>query len=379
VWLAFFPDRADGQTISDVLSFLLTNRSVPSDFARDELAADATRDTVAQFLVSELAAQPLSSSSGGFVYRLNPAIGVNVRLSDSFGPFFTERTLTNGALGISYGITYQQSVFTEMDGRKLRDGTLVANAARLRGEAQPFDVETLTVRLRADTVNVFGSLGLSDRIDVGVALPLVRLQLSGTRIDNYRGTTLLQATASGSTLGLGDLIVQSKYSALGTAASGVAVAADVRLPTGSQKNLLGIGKISGTPRLIGSWEYGRTALHGNVGASFGTDSREIEYRGAVTFAATPRLTVVVEGIGRRLASGGRLVEVASPHPELIDVETIRLSGAEEVTHRLVAVGGFKWNVANSWLLVVHVLRPLADAGLTAPWTPTVGLNYSVGQ
>ena len=44
---------AEGQqTISDVLSFLVTNRSIPTDdFVRDEQAAIATRDTIAKLLV----------------------------------------------------------------------------------------------------------------------------------------------------------------------------------------------------------------------------------------------------------------------------------------------------------------------------------------
>ena len=77
--------------------FLLTNRSIPTgDFVRDEQAAVETRDILARFLSLELATVPVSPSSGGFTYRLDPALGTVVRSSDSFGPFFTERSLTSG-------------------------------------------------------------------------------------------------------------------------------------------------------------------------------------------------------------------------------------------------------------------------------------------
>ena len=81
---------AEGQqTISDVLSFLVTNRTIPTDdFVRDEQAALATRDTISKLLVLELATLP-SSSGGGFTYRLDPALGTVIRASDSFGPLFT--------------------------------------------------------------------------------------------------------------------------------------------------------------------------------------------------------------------------------------------------------------------------------------------------
>src|SRR6185295_4331086 len=85
------------QTTLDVLSFLLTNRTIiTGDFDRDAQASAATRDTIATFLVQELATLPVSTSSGGFTYRLDRQLGTVLRTSDSFGPFYTERSLTAG-------------------------------------------------------------------------------------------------------------------------------------------------------------------------------------------------------------------------------------------------------------------------------------------
>src|SRR5687768_9524079 len=64
------------QTTVDVLSFLLTNRTIiTGDFDRDAQAATTTRDTIATFLVQELATLPVSTSSGGFTYRFDSALG----------------------------------------------------------------------------------------------------------------------------------------------------------------------------------------------------------------------------------------------------------------------------------------------------------------
>jgi Putative MetA-pathway of phenol degradation len=380
VMLSAMPLPARAQTIEDVLSFLLTNRSVATgDFVRDEQAAGATRDAISQFLLAELGTLPISSSSGGFAYRLNPELGMSVRSSDSFGPFFTERSLTTGAHGFSFAASFQQSIFSEIDGRKLRDGTLVATAARLRGEAQPFDVESLTLRLRTDTLALIANLGISDRIDVGVALPVVRLQLSGIRVDTYRGTALTQAVASGSATGAGDLIVRAKYNGLRVGASGLALVAEARLPTGNEQNLLGTGEATITPRFVASWEGSKAAVHGNLGSTFGGRSKDLDYGGALTVVAARRLTLVAEATGRRLASIGRLADVTAPHPQLANVETIRLSSTKEATNRLVVVGGLKWNAAASWLLNVDVFRPLTQAGLNTRWTPSMTLDYSFGR
>jgi hypothetical protein len=85
------------QSVSEVLSFLLTNRSIATDdFVRDAQAAAATRDTMTRFLLAEISMLPTSSPAGGFTYRLDQTLGTDVRSSASFGPFFLQRSLTIG-------------------------------------------------------------------------------------------------------------------------------------------------------------------------------------------------------------------------------------------------------------------------------------------
>ena len=368
---------ASQQTISEVLSFLVTNRSIPTDdFVRDEQAAAATRDAISGFLLAELATLPISTSAGGFTYRLNTALGTVMRSSDSFGPFFTERSLTAGAGRLSFGVSYESSIFANVDGRDLRDGTLVSTASTLRGAAEPFDVETVSLRIRTDTITASGTIGLADRLDVSAAIPLVRLTLSGQRIDTYRGREFIQATGSATASGIGDAVIRAKYNVLRQGGSGLAIGGEGRLPTGNEDNLLGAGEVAFKPQLIASVETPRMSLNGDIGYAFGGLSAELEYNGAVTIIAVPRLTIVAEVLGRRLESFGRLAETTVPHPRLAGVDTIRLTGVQEATHRVVAVAGFKWNLGGTWLVAANILRPLTSAGLNAQWVPTVSFDYS---
>jgi hypothetical protein len=368
------------QSISEVLSFLMTNRSIPTDdFARDEQATAATRDTISGFLLSELAALPISSSGGGFTYRLDPALGSVVRSTDSFGPFFTERSLTAGEGRSSFGVSYRRAAFVNVDGRSLRDGTLVSIASKLRSETQPFDVETVTLRIRTDTTTFSGNFGVTDRLDLSAAVPLVKLTLSGQRLDTYRGRAVVQATGSATVSGLGDIVVRAKYNVVRRGGSGFTVGGESRLPTGDKDNLLGSGKATFAPRAIGSFEAERVSLHGDVGYSFGGLSDELDYDGAITVTAVPRLTLIGEVIGRRLASFGRLAQTTTPNPRLTGVDTIRLTGVEEASNHMSAVGGFKWNLSGTWLLSANVLRPLTSAGLNAGWVPTISFDYSFGR
>jgi hypothetical protein len=367
------------QSISDVLSFLVTNRSIPTDdFVRDEQAAIATRDAIATLLVLELATLP-SSSSGGFTYRLDSAIGTVTRASDSFGPMFTWRSLTAGRNQASFGVSYRSTNFDTIDGRSLRDGTLVSTASALRGESAPFDVETMSLRIRTDTMALTGSYGITDRFDVSAGIPFVRLTLQGERVDTYRGRELLQARASASAYGLGDVVVRARYNVLRAGASGLSLGAETRLPTGDEENLLGAGEASITPRLIGSYEGNRVGVHGEVGYSFaGISDRTIDYATAVTAVAAPRLTLVGEVLGQRFDQLGRLVETTQPHPRLAGVDTIRLTSSGETANRIAFVAGFKWNIASTWLLTANVLRPLTDVGLSASWVPSVTFDYWFG-
>jgi len=371
------PAQARAQTMRDVLSFLLTNRSVlTGDFERDEAAAAATRDAMTTFLQTELGTLPSSASSAGFTYRLDPTLGASVRSTDSFGPFFTERALTSGADQLYFGLSYSQSVYHDIDGRGLRDGTLVSTASKLRSEPQFFDIETLTLKLRTDTVTLQANYGATDRLDIGAVLPLIRLTMSGERVDTYRGVRNVQATASGSATGPGDGIVRAKYNLVRRAGSGLSIAGDLRVPTGSTERLLGTGEFTLAPRVIASAETGRAGVHGNLGFVVGGESNEVDFNAAAALAVTPRLTFVIEGLGRRLASVGRLTQLTVPHPRLIDVDTVRLTASDEATFRMVAVGGLKWNIFSTWTLSANVLRPLTDAGLNSRWTPTVSLDRS---
>jgi len=367
---------AEGQqSISDVLSFLVTNRSIPTDdFVRDEQAAIATRDTISKLLVLELATLP-SSSGGGFTYRLDPALGTVIRASDSFGPLFTERSLLAGRGRASFGMSFSSVIYDNIDGRNLRDGTLVSTASVFRGDTTPFDIETVSLRFRTDTVTLNGTVGITDQFDISAGIPFIRLNLEGERVDTYRGRQLLQATGSASAAGVGDVVLRARYNVYRSGASGMAIGGEVRLPTGNEEDLLGAGSTSFTPRLIGSYEQDRVGIHGELGYTFRGVSEALTYAGAVTAVAAPRVTLVGEVLGRRLRAVGRLVETTLPHPRLAGVDTVRLTSSDETADRLIVVGGFKWNIASTWLLTANILRPLTDVGLNARWVPSVTFDY----
>ena len=86
----------------------------------------------------------------------------------------------------------------------------MTTANRFRYEPQVFDIDTLALELAAKTVTLFGSVGIADWLDVGGAVPIVRTDLSGERVNTYRGVPLSQARAMGTSTGLADIALRTK-------------------------------------------------------------------------------------------------------------------------------------------------------------------------
>jgi hypothetical protein len=307
---------------------------------------------------------------------LNPELGTVERASQTFGPFFVERALTSGRGQGAFGITVQSAAFRSIDGNSLDDGTLVTTANQFVDEAEPFDVEALTLDIAMRTATIVGNIGVSDRVDIGAAVPIVRLDVSGDRVNTYRGRTLLQARGEAHTTGLGDIAIRTKVRLTPDGPGAAAAAAEVRLPTGREEDLLGAGKAALRVMGIASAEAGVANVIGNVAFGFGGVGREISYSGAVAVAATPRVTLVGELLARRLDGLQRITPVTAPHPRIQNVTTTRLVPAGENETAVYAVTGFKWNVGVTWLLHAHVLVPLTDHGLTTRVTPTIALDYA---
>jgi hypothetical protein len=374
------PVPARAQTVADVLRFLVTNQSVQTgSIERDRDAAQATSDTISRALLANLATLPVSTSSGAFVYRLNPELGTVERATQSFGPFFVERAATAGRGEASFGLTMQHVRFGSLDGHELRTGTLVTTANQFSDESAPFDVDQITLNIDASIATLYGNVGVTDRMEVGFAAPIVALTVTGARLNSYRGRTFTQATARARAIGLADVIVRTKYTVAGGKAGGFAAAADLRLPTGREEDLLGTGSTSLKVSGIGSLESGSVSTHVNAGVTVGGLARELSGGGAVALAATGRLTLIGELLGRWIDSPGHIVPVSAPHPLLTGVQTIRLTPDTSTLEIVTLVPGFKWNLSSTWVLAGNVSIPLTSGGLTAPFTPFIGLDYAVGR
>jgi hypothetical protein len=401
-----------------------------------------------QLISGQLSTFPLGSSAGGFTYTFDEALGTFRRASNSFGPAFAERAITIGRGRVSGGLTYQHTPFDSIEGQTLDNGsikfylrhqeccspgagsgggggggggggatTTQPNGTRLSPAFEGDVIEAaLSLKAKTDTVAFFGNYGLTDRWDVGIAIPIVRIDLDASvqatiirlstaaipQIHTFEGgADVSQRTyrESASATGLGDILLRTKYRFLSFPGGGLAGAVDFRLPTGNKEDLLGAG---GQVKmlLIASGEAGRFIPHVNIGYTASSGElgatgllaelggvepvpNEFNYTTGVEFVAHPKLTLVGDVVGRTLRNAGRL-DVISKSLSFVAqgqtaVQTAEFSEFERRGGNLsLALGtvGFKFNPAGDFLISGNVLFPLTDSGLRSKLTTVVGLDYA---
>jgi hypothetical protein len=418
-------------------------------FSRNDVLAlkKARLDTVLHInnlLAAQLASFPLGSSAGGFTWTFEPVAGTFTRASDSFGPLFTERALTIGRNKLNVGVNYQRVTFDHLDGKKLTGGEILGYTGLpfyLGSEARPdgiFFQEALDLELTTNTVSVFATYGVSDRLDVGVAVPINRVQVKASFVSLY-GNTIggasspnrpeqypecasywtpwiqfaadisfyvppvtpngcgLRAEASGTATGIGDVVVRAKYSLLRSHGGGLAGGVDVRLPTGDEQNLLGVAGAQAKLYLAASTGLGRLSPHVNIGytVSGASDAAgaassvliappdEVNYAGGADVSVTLRTTVVVDILGRTLRRVGTLEEVPSlfgtrggnSAGERTVFQELRLLPGADLRLLLGSVG-MKFNPVANLLVSGNVLFPLSNRGLTDNLSWLLGFDYS---
>ena len=374
--LLLWASLVGAQPLRDQVSTLLTSPPEPAiGQTTDPLAAGVSSDTLLRLFGVELSSAPVTSGTSGFVYELNPVLGVPQRASDGFGPFFTERTLRSGHGQFSLGVVMQGADYTTLGGQDLRRGDFPVTSARAPGSSTPVSVERLRLQVSTQTVTVRALYGVTDRLDVGAAIPYVQVRVEGTRLSTQNGVPVFELQRQGRASGIGDGSVTARLRVLGERATGLALGMDVRLPTGSAANLLGTGRLGARMQVIGSAERGRFGASGNAGVGVGGASDEVFANAALTVAATPRLTLVGEVLTRRLGDLHPVAQTYAPHSTL-PLESMRWTADESTGVALgYAVVGAKWNVTGPFLVSANLLMRLTEAGLRARFTPTLAIDY----
>ncbi len=361
-------------------------------------------------LVGQLVTVPLPSPASGFTYQLDPSTGVFQRSTKSFGPILAERADTIGASHTSLGFAFQRFTFDTIEDLDLNlvPAVFTHDNAQLLGGRQDVVTTVNSIKAKVSQYTTFFTIGVTDRFDVSVAVPIIATDLHvvseatirrlGTtnplthffRLDNGDIGDRRFFTASGSASGIGDLTVRLKSAIKRTASTGLAVGLDVRVPTGDEMELLGSGAAGLQPFAIWSATYQKVSPHVNAGYQWNGSSvlagnpatgESADFPDQVTYVAgadvgvNTRLTLAFDVLGRYVIDAKRLT--AHDFHALDGKSTFpNIAFQNDSFGELNGAFGVKANVFGRLLVNMNLLFSLDAHGLRDKVTPLIGFDYS---
>jgi hypothetical protein len=345
----------------------------------------------------EIATQPLSSASGGMVFKLDPATGLLTRVSRTLGPSFAERALTAGEGQVAIAAAFSSTSYDKLSKFGLNNLPLGSVTASNPATAR---VGTGDFHLTSKTLTMAGTVGIAPKVDVAVIVPLITATLEAvtTQVDG-NGRLIRLAETNTKFSGIGDMAAILKFKAAKLPGpeipdpGGLGFMLTMRLPTGSRENLRGLGVYRTMASAIFSAGKGPFKPHASGGFEFWSKSVDVptatatgglvKVRHQVLFAAGfeieahPKVTLLLDFLGQKIRKGGEVGVVSDPVnaggissiQSLVDLPEGILKG--------ILVPGIKVNLKGKLLLSLNALVTVKNNGLHSKVTPVVGLNLGL--
>jgi hypothetical protein len=409
-------------------------------------AQTTLNQTLSSAIATQLSVLPIISPSSGFTYKYDSEAGAFVRTTTSFGPIYAERAETVGRGKVSFGASYQRFRFSNIDGIDLHKVTAVFSHVPDTGPGNtPLSYEadviqtSNNINLNVDSTMLYGTVGLTDRVDISVAIPVVSVRMgvtSDAAIIRVSGPTfVLPGTgtlpnphqfaavpnsltntyvSSGSASGIGDVSFRAKVSVWRGSGAAVSAGLDVRTPTGNARELLGSGASGIKPFVVVSGVGKRFSPHLNLGYQWNGGSilagdvtgstvsenssgmvviqngpafkqnlpSQLSYTVGADFGATRRVTFAFDYLGQTLIDAPRVFRDTFRTRDIpggTGVLTLpTITGGKDTAAFSSGALGFKYNLFGSLLLTGNVLFRLDNKGLRQDVTPLVALSYAFG-
>jgi hypothetical protein len=411
-------------------------------------AQTTLNQTLSTAIATQLAILPIISPSSGFTYKYDSAAGAFVRTTTSFGPIYTERAETIGRGKFSFGVSYQRFRFQNLDGIDLHKVPAVFTHLPGTGPNhidEPYEADVIStvnsINLNMDQTLLYGSVGITDRLDFSVAIPIVTVRMgvssdaniirvSGPTFTpvgappttiignphqfNSQGSLSTVYTSNGSASGIGDVTFRVKGNVFQGESFRVALAMDVRAPTGDAREFLGSGAVGIKPFIavsagkrfsphlnVGYQWNGKSILAGDVTGvtiSEGQTGGEVVQNGqpvkrglpdqffyslGADLGVTNRLSLAVDYLGQVLFDAPRVFRssiVTENVPGGTGALTLpTITGGKDTIGLNSGAVGLKYNLFGKLLVTADLLFRLDNKGLRQDVTPLIALSYAFGQ
>jgi hypothetical protein len=383
-------------------------------------------------IATQFASPPLASPASGFTFTFDRATGIYTRSTQTLGPILSERSETVGQGRVYVGFTFQRYDFDGLDGLNLHSIPVVfQTGGGLLSDESRKDVITTRddLDLKISQSTIFATVGLTNRIDLSVVVPVVSAEFTATSVatvfrvaapnpfapgadpvtgqfhyfdsSDPNGSTQKTFVNSGSARGLGDVIFRGKANVWRGQSSGLAFGLDVRVPTGDARNFLGSGALGVKPFVAASTGFGRVSPHVNFGyewngrsvlageSDFGTFAPltqkeklpdQLFWTGGADVAVQKHVTVVLDVVGTRVLNGEQ-IELATfttqagqlaPATNLPDLGLFGRDSFNTVS----GSAGVKFGFGDRFLATFNLLFRVNNSGLRENAAPLIGVSYA---
>ena len=402
---------------------------------------------------------PIASPSSAISFTYDPTLKTFAPTQEAtLGPVLGERADTIGRKKFYLAFSYQYFSFNSIDGQNTADIPAVFEHAPFPPTAfapacpnqsglpakyagnpcfvRDFIQTDTNVNLREHQFTFYGTYGLTSKLDISVAIPILSVNLDvssrASIVSNSVAPTLaafpgnvfhqfdpatvsscagqpqpcLQATFTdkGSATGIGDVVIRGKYEAYKGEHLGFALGVDVRTPTGDESNYLGSGAVGVKPFGVLSYRA-RVSPHLDIGYEINGDSilagnfvgtttptkgslpDRFVYIAGADFGVSKRLSAAFDYIGQQVIGAPQIV--GSTYTDLGKCSNLACSTLTTgTTHPTVAVNqdvnynqssasfGIKFRPLGNLVITGNALVRLNDSGLKASVVPLVGVSYS---
>jgi hypothetical protein len=368
-------------------------------------------------IATAVASVPISTATTGVSFAF--VGGAPVETSSSAGPIFGERVQTLGKnrflMGVSLtgvdfrsvrGVPLDNLAFTFTHQNVCRSNPTwqpgqVCPGAQTAGDtalgSPTFENDVIEVNTSVDlslqVASLYLTYGLLDRVDIGVALPLVRADLRGGSVarivpfgptPHFFGTANNQvlSAASGSNgtaTGIGDIAARIKVNLGGSERGAIGLLTEARFPTGNEDDFLGTGKFAMRVLGVVSARYGNFSPHLNGGYLYRSGKQITD--AVLTTVGFDQLvsswaTLAVDVIGQWQVGTSQLI---LPGPVTFTFPNVRTVTPTNIPNRndslLDGSFGLKLKAGPKITVVTNALIPLNKGGLRGNLAWTTGLEY----
>ncbi len=365
-------------------------------------------------IATQVSQLPLASASAGTVEVYKAGVPETF---NNLGPILTDRAQTIGRHRFFLGVTASQFVFTDIDGTSLGalpfafESTAYGPCTTSPCTSPPvltntFTTEDTNLAFKIDQFIAVGTLGLTNRVDVSVVVPVEYVSLGATTYNSTSYTVNASGAlvypkysnpntyATGTASGVGDIEVNGKGSLWTGEHATVAAALNLRVPSGDDLNYLGSGSWGVNPYLVYSF-LARVSPHVKIGYQWNTATElnpsytsqgqfvknvslpgGLQYDGGADWAAAKHLTIAADVLGNQFLNTPRLVPTTtniSISGTSTPLNTSVTGNSSYTINNLSA--GLKISAYRDLVFSGNVLVQLNNNGLRSRPTPLVGMSY----